>query len=176
MELVELGNEILNKVPEVFDYEKDNAIEFATELMEKMIEFRGVGLSANQVGHDKRVFCMGVKNPNTGEEFNRTLFNPLLLGVNEERSVIEEGCLSMPGFKLHVSRPTECTIKYHDINNKETTEKFLGLAARVALHEYDHMLGLNMTHRVSKLKMRRALTALDKRVKRFNKRKEQDGR
>ena len=58
MELVELGNEILNKVPEVFDYEKDSAVEFATELMEKMIELRGVGLSANQVGHDKRVFCI----------------------------------------------------------------------------------------------------------------------
>mgnify|MGYP000066634100 FL=1 len=176
MELVALDNPLLKKQPEVFDFENDNAKEFATDLMKKMIELKGIGLSANQVGEDKRVFCMGVKNPNTGEEFNRTLFNPLLIGVNDETSLAEEGCLSMPGFRLHISRPTECTIKYFDLNNKETTETFLGLAARVALHEYDHMLGLNFTSRASKLKLDRAIKSLDKKVKRFNRRKKENDR
>ena len=43
-------------------------------------------------------------------------------------------------------------------------EQFLDLAARVVLHEYDHMIGQNFTQRVSKLKLDRAIKAMKKKV------------
>ena len=97
-------------------------------------------------------------------------FNPVVIGVNEEEIVMQEGCLSIPGLRLNIKRPTECTITYFDAEQKEHTERFLGLAARIALHEYDHMLGFNFMSRVSKFKLDRAMKSLNKRVKAFNRR------
>ena len=166
LKLLKIDHPLLKKVPEEFNFEEHDAKEYSRKLNARMIELGGVGLSANQVGLDMRVFTIGVQNPNTKETFTRTLFNPLLVEVNEDTSIAEEGCLSIPGFRLHVKRPTECVITYHNVDNEVVTERFLGIAARVALHEYDHMLGTNFMHRVSKLKMQRAIKALDKKVRR----------
>lgn len=63
-----------------------------------------------------------------------------------------------------VKRPTKCTLKYQNENGDEVVEEFLDLAARVVLHEYDHMLGQNFTQRVSKMKLDRAIKAQKKKV------------
>ena len=63
-----------------------------------------------------------------------------------------------------VKRPTEVTLKYQDTEGNEVVEQFKDLAARVVLHEYDHMIGQNFTQRVSKLKLDRAIKAMKKKV------------
>tara|TARA_B100001173_G_C15696071_1_gene424053 strand:+ start:58 stop:258 length:201 start_codon:yes stop_codon:yes gene_type:complete len=57
-------------------------------------------------------------------------------------------------------------MSYRNEKNEVVLEEFDGLWARVALHEYDHMLGQNFTQRVSQLKLDRAI----KKAKKFNKR------
>ena len=64
-----------------------------------------------------------------------------------------------------VKRPTSVTLKYQNENGDEVVEEFLDLAARVVLHEYDHMLGQNFTQRVSKMKLDRAIKAQQKTAK-----------
>ena len=167
LKLLPIDHPLLKKTPEEFNFEENDAHDTARILKKRMIDLGGVGLSANQIGLDQRAFCIGVRNPVTDEVFERVMFNPLLIVVNDETSIAEEGCLSVPGLRLHVRRPTECTITYYNEKQEQVTEKFLGIAARVALHEYDHMLGKNFMHRVSKLKMQRAIKALDKKVKRY---------
>ena len=90
-----------------------------------------------------------------------------LVGASEEEESMREGCLSFPGLWLMVKRPTHCAIKYFNEEGKEMVETYQGVTARVIMHEYDHMLGLNFTMRVSKMKLERALKALEKKVKKY---------
>ena len=83
---------------------------------------------------------------------------------------MREGCLSFPGLWLMVKRPKQVVIKYYDEDNEEKIETYEGVAARVILHEYDHMLGANFTMRVSKLKLERAFKALEKKIKKHQRR------
>ena len=48
---------------------------------------------------------------------------------------------------------------------RDSIETYEGVTARVILHEYDHMLGYNFTQRASKLKVERAMKALNKKFK-----------
>ena len=164
LELLPLNHPMLKVPPNEFDFEKEDAKEFAKLLWNRQKELGGVGLSANQVGRNSKVFTMGVDR---GEDYNyqRVLFNPELMSYSEETISLEEGCLSEPGITLMVRRPITCTMSYKNEDNEVVMEEFEGLWARVALHEYDHMLGQNFTMRVSKIKLDRAI----KKAKKYHK-------
>lgn len=167
LELISFNDPLLKKVPELFDFEKDDAKELSKQLLVAMREFGGVGLSANQVGFDKKVFVIG----GAGMD-DKAIFNPELLSVGKSGITMREGCLSYPGLWLNLTRPDTCVLKYKDVNGEEVIEEFGGVYARVVLHEFDHMVGQNFTMRASALKIERALKALDKKVLRhYNRRK-----
>jgi peptide deformylase len=164
IKLISFTDPLLKKEPSLFDFEKDNAEEIKNTLFSGMHKFGGVGLSANQIGLDMKVFVVG----GSGLE-NKTIFNPELLSVSKTSTTMREGCLSYPGLWLNLTRPDGCVIKYQDVDGKEVIEEFGGVYARVMLHEYDHMVGQNFTMRASSLKIQRALKSLDKKVKRVQK-------
>jgi peptide deformylase len=170
LNLVSIVDPILKIAPKKFDFDENDGKEIASKLRLKMSELGGVGLSANQVGLDMSVMVLGVRNPKNDEQFERVCFNPVMIGASDQQIMMQEGCLSIPGLRLNIKRPKTCTITYFDAEQKEHTERFLGLAARIALHEYDHMLGFNFMSRVSKFKLDRAMKSLNKRVKAFNRR------
>jgi len=152
--------------PTEFDFDNDDAEKLSEQLFIAMYKAGGVGLSANQVGIDKKVFVIGGKGLD-----EKAIFNPELVDVSDETSSLKEGCLSYPGLWLMIKRPVGCIFKYYDEKGNETVEEFKGIPARVMLHEYDHMLGQNFTMRASSLKIQRALKKLDKKVKRYKKEK-----
>lgn len=159
LELLPISDDFLKKEPSLFDFEKDDAKELYEKLFARMEELGGIGLSANQVGLDMKMFVFGEET-----SLKRCIINPVLISVGDEQVSMKEGCLSLPGVFLMVKRPTSCTLKYHNENGDEVVEEFLDLAARVVLHEYDHMLGQNFTQRVSKMKLDRAIKAQKKKV------------
>lgn len=159
LELLQFGDDMLKRAPKLFDFEKDNAKEVCDTLFSRMKELGGIGLSANQVGLDMRIFVFG-----DGEALTRYIINPTVIAVGEETECMKEGCLSLPGVYLMIRRPTEVTLKYHDTDGNEVVEQFKDLAARVVLHEYDHMIGQNFTQRVSKLKLDMAIKSMKKKV------------
>lgn len=165
LKLLPFGHPQLKQKPTEFDFENDDALQLKKDLLAAMYKFGGVGLSANQVGIDKKVFVIGGKGVDT-----KAVFNPELLNVSDEVISMREGCLSYPGLWLHIKRPVGAIFKYYDENGNETIEEFKGIPARVMLHEYDHMLGQNFTMRASNFKIQRALKGLDKKVKRFKQR------
>lgn len=165
LELIPFADPRLKTPPKEFDFDKEDATELKKKLFEAMYRFGGVGLSANQVGLDKKVFVIG----GTGVE-TKAVFNPVLMNVSDEVISMKEGCLSYPGLWLMIKRPVGCIFKYWDEEGNETVEEFKGIPARVMLHEYDHMLGQNFTMRASELKIQRALKQLDKKVKRYRQR------
>lgn len=155
LQLLPLGHPMLKVPPDNFS-DWDNAEEFGKKLLKKQVEIGGVGLSANQVGLNARVFTMSIY----GKEW--VFFNPELVTVSDEVVLMEEGCLSAPGVLLKVKRPERCTISYQNSDKDIVVEEFDGLEARIVLHEYDHMLGQNFLMRVGKLQLDRAIKKVKK--------------
>jgi peptide deformylase len=116
-----------------------------------MKEIGGIGLSANQVGIDARVFIMGVDDLLIG------VFNPTITEYGEEEDSFNEGCLSFPGLSLQVKRPTSIVATYCNEKGEQVTNRFQGLTARVFQHEFDHMEGKTFQSRVSQLKWNLAI-------------------
>lgn len=162
MELLKFTDPALRVIPTAFDFKTQNAQELADTLWEECRRLKGLGLSANQVGIDARVFVMGTDDSN-----RRNIFNPQVVSFSEETELAKEGCLSYPGLWLTVKRPIEVTMSYQTVTGEHVVEKFIGLPSRIAQHEYDHMQGLNFSDRVSQLKLDMALKSLNKRAKRY---------
>ena len=113
-------------------------------LRENMIHYGGVGLSANQIGIGERVFIM-VLNMETEETI--TCFNPRIIKRYDDNVWCEEGCLSFPDEIINVERPDRIVVKYEDEDRKDHKIKLSGMAARVFLHEFDHLEGIVFTER-----------------------------
>jgi len=124
--------------------------ELAEGLYDAMKKNDGLGISANQVGVPYRVFCMRTEPP-------ITLFNPRIVDVSEEEVLMKEGCLSFPLLYLNVKRPDRVRIRFQKEDGETVTETFIGMSARIALHEYDHMDGKVFTQKASKFESQRAI-------------------
>jgi peptide deformylase len=162
VELIKFTDPALRKVPETFDFETGNAKELVDTLWEESRRLRGLGLSANQVGIDAKVFVMGSDDTN-----RKNVFNPNVISVSKETELAREGCLSYPGLWLSVKRPKEVTLSYQTVDGTHVVETFIGLQARIAQHEFDHMEGLNFSDHVSQLKLDMALKSLNKRARKY---------
>lgn len=162
MELLKINDPILRELPDEFDFETQNAQELADALWAKCRELKGLGLSANQVGINAKVFVMGSDDNN-----RKNIFNPTIVSLSDNKSMATEGCLSLPGLWLNIRRPEEITISYRNIEGEYVVEQLAGLEARIALHEYDHMIGMIFLDRASKLKREMAIKSLEKRAKRY---------
>ena len=118
--------------------------EMSRILKENMVHYGGVGLSANQIGIGERVFIM-VLNMETEETI--TCFNPRIIKRYDDNVWCEEGCLSFPDEIINVERPDRIIVKYEDEDKKDHKIKLSGMAARVFLHEFDHLEGIVFTER-----------------------------
>ena len=118
--------------------------EMSRILKENMIHYGGVGLSANQIGIGERVFIM-VLNMETEETI--TCFNPRIIKRYDDDVWCEEGCLSFPDEIINIKRPDRVVVKYEDEDKKDHKIKLSGIAARVFLHEFDHLEGIVFTER-----------------------------
>ena len=118
--------------------------EMSRILKENMIHYEGIGLSANQIGIGERVFVM-ILNVETEETI--TCFNPRIIKRYDDNVWCEEGCLSFPDEIINIQRPNRIVVKYEDEDKKNHKIKLDGLAARVFLHEFDHLEGIVFTER-----------------------------
>lgn len=100
----------------------------------------GIGLSANQIGLDYRVFVAEVPDAQGGTKFY-AVFNPNIEKVSDEKVPYEEGCLSVPGKWGNVVRPEKIVVSGLDKRGKPAKIKAWGLLARVFQHEIDHLSG-----------------------------------
>ena len=113
-------------------------------LIDNMIHYNGIGISANQIGIWERAFAM-VRDLEHNEVM--VCFNPRIVKSYAEEVEMEEGCLSYPELFLKIKRPDKIVVKYEDEDKKTHKMKLQGLASRVFQHEYDHMEGIDFTQR-----------------------------
>ncbi|MGE0034495.1 MAG: peptide deformylase [Xanthobacteraceae bacterium] len=135
------------------------------DMFETMYDAPGVGLAAIQVGAPQRIVTIDVakkeepKNP-------QVFINPELLGVSEEKTIHEEGCLSIPEYYDDVERPEQIRVRYLDLGGKSQEIEANGLLARCLQHEVDHLNGVLFIDYLSKLKRDRVLKKFVKAAKR----------
>jgi peptide deformylase len=166
MKLVYHPNEWLDKEVKTFDFDNLDAKDIEKQMIEIMDKHKGVGLSANQVGLDAKIFVM---EPEGLEGYDKpfAVINPTIEAVSEQKITGEEGCLSFPGLFFKVTRAEALVAKFIDSNAKECTIEFKGWNARIFQHEFDHLYGINYIDRVSKLKLDMAKKKQQKLLKKY---------
>ncbi|MEK7147201.1 MAG: peptide deformylase [Patescibacteria group bacterium] len=140
----------LRRPARLFDFSKFSKKEIG-ELIKKMRKemkiAQGIGLSANQIGLDFKVFVAEAPSETGAVKFY-AVFNPAIKSFSKEIFEIEEGCLSVPNFYGKVKRPAKIVLSGFDKNNKKITIKAWGFLARVFQHETDHLNGILFTDKV----------------------------
>jgi peptide deformylase len=85
---------------------------------------------------------------------------------SEEKSIYEEGCLSIPDVHEDVERPARVKVKYLDLEGKPHEEEAEGLFATCIQHEVDHLNGVLFIDHISRLKRQRITKKFAKAAKR----------
>lgn len=137
MKIVSEPNPILRKVTEpVEDVQAPHLKELIDDMVYTMRKANGIGLAANQVGIDARIFVI---DTNDGAI---ALFNPEITKRSNKTEVSEEGCLSVPGKYGPKKRHYAVTVRGFDEEGEEVEYDAEGLFARVIQHEMDHLNGI----------------------------------
>jgi peptide deformylase len=121
-----------------------------------MADALGVGLAAPQLGASQRllVYRIGPDAPVIA------LVNPKIDWMSEQREVLEEGCLSIPGITVDVERPVHVRVRARDEVGDPRSVEASGLEARVIQHEMDHLDGVLILDRTTRDQRREAMRAL----------------
>ncbi|MFA5298964.1 MAG: peptide deformylase [Lutibacter sp.] len=163
--IIAYGDPILRKMGVDIDKEYPNLEELIEDMKETMINARGVGLAAPQVGKAIRLFIVDTSPFGEDEEldekerdylgnFKKIFINAKMLHEEGEDWAFNEGCLSIPQITEDVFRKEKIKIEYLDENFEKHIEVIDGLAARVVQHEYDHIEGVLFIDKIASLTKR----------------------
>jgi peptide deformylase len=154
--IVAYGDAVLKKVASPIESDQFDEVQVLIDsLFETMYHANGVGLAAPQVGKDIRLFIIDstqMHDDDSGKGFKLAFLNPEVLEESGPPFVYEEGCLSIPGIRGDVSRPSLLRIKWQGQDGQWQEQVFEGLDARVIQHEYDHIEGILFTDKLSSLR------------------------
>ena len=148
------------------DVEKvdDEIRKLMDDMLETMYAANGIGLAAIQIGIPKRIIVMDIsKDKNIKEPMY--FVNPVIREKNQNKSIYEEGCLSVPDQFAEIERPSKCELEYLDYNGKKKFLKAEGLLATCIQHEMDHLEGILFIDYLSKLKKSIIVKKLSKKNK-----------
>jgi peptide deformylase len=148
--IVKYGDPVLEtptKPVEAFD---DEFHKLTDDMFESMYAAQGVGLAAPQIGIGLRVTVIDVTN-GKNPEARLVCANPQIIHAEGEQHE-EEGCLSLPGFRGRVLRPSFVTIRAQNLTGEEFEMRGEGLLARAFCHEIDHLDGILFINHLSILK------------------------
>ena len=109
-------------------------------------EAPGVGLAAPQVGENLMLAIINLED--VGPPF--VIINPKILSKSIKKTLMEEGCLSIPGYFVEVKRPKRIEAEVYNEDGKRMVIKGEGLLAKVLQHEIDHLNGVMIKDKAKK--------------------------
>ena len=151
MNIIKFPNSILREKIENFDFLNPSVdpVQLEKDMIELMLKYDGIGLSATQVGIKVRMFVMGHNdNPEAAQAF----YNPSIVKWTDETEDLEEGCLSFPGIYVSIKRPKKILARWQNSKGECQESEFDGYNCKCFLHELDHLEGIVFQDRVSTLK------------------------
>ena len=117
------------------------------EMLQTMYSANGIGLAAPQVAVNKQLIVIDCE-PDNPANLPLVLINPKITGYSRELCSVQEGCLSIPGVYLDVTRPQAIELTFKDEQGRPCQLKAGGLLSRVIQHEMDHLYGVLFVDRV----------------------------
>ena len=164
MQIIIAPDSRLNQISKKVEIIDDSIISTLDQMLECMYQNNGIGLAAPQVGILKRLVVIDCSD-NIDKKKPLKLINPEIIKFSKNISEFEEGCLSLPSQYAKVTRPSEITLKYRNIEGMICESKFSGLEATCIQHEIDHLDGKLFVDHISKLKK----NIIIKKLKKFKK-------
>ncbi len=136
----------------------------ADDMLETMYKAPGIGLAAPQIGVLKRLMVIDVAKRRDEEAKPEPLvfINPVITWSSQERSVYEEGCLSIPDYYEEVERPAVVHVSFLDRDGKPKSIEADGILATCIQHEIDHLDGVLFIDHISRLKRHRIIRKFEK--------------
>ena len=119
----------------------DALIKLADDMMKTMYDAPGIGLAAPQIGVLERLIVMDCAKKEGEEPDPIIMVNPIITASSAEKSVYEEGCLSIPEHFAEITRPEFVQVEWIDLDGKQRSEEFNGLKSTCVQHEIDHLNG-----------------------------------
>lgn len=152
--IVAYGDPVLKRVSKDIDKTYPDLNGLIQNMYETMANANGVGLAAPQIGKDIRIFVVDgtVLESLKDSGFRKVFINVHILEQTGEEWAYEEGCLSIPGIRESIMRPSKLKVKYVDENFTEHVEEYEGIQARIIQHEHDHLDGKLFIDYLSPLK------------------------
>ena len=150
LKIVTYPDSVLSQKAETVDEVTDEVRDLMDRMLTVMYDAPGVGLAAPQVGVSKRIIVLDVSRDGDGRNPIK-LVNPEIVCGEGEIS-FEEGCLSLPDFNAEVKRNETVTVRGLNEQGEEVTFDADGILAIVFQHEIDHLDGILLVDKVSRLK------------------------
>jgi peptide deformylase len=129
------------------------------DMFETVYAAPGVGIAAPQIGASHRVFVIDLSVGKVPSE-RIVLINPEFVR-REGMQLVEEGCLSVPGFHATVARPKSVTVRGLDPAGRERVVEAEGFLARAIQHEMDHLDGILFVDRLRAVQRRLILRRIE---------------
>ncbi len=150
LEILKYPHPILQKKTESVSCIDDTIRQLVRNMAETMYAAPGVGLAAPQVGIPLRVAVLDVTKANEAKDL-LVLINPEIV-ASEGECAWEEGCLSIPDCNEEVKRLKKVSVRFQNLEGRETTvtaEDLLSIALQLAI---DHLDGILFIDRLSRIK------------------------
>jgi peptide deformylase len=141
--ITKIGDPVLRCPSKNADFTTEDLSAIAKKMHDVLRDVRGLGLAGPQIGILKRIFVYDVG------EGPQTMINPEIVWSSEETVEDTEGCLSIPGHEMSVSRAAKIKIAGYDLDGNKKEIEAEGLTARVFQHEMDHLNGVMIIDRTS---------------------------
>ncbi len=140
-DIVKDGEPLLRKKSRPVDKFDGKLHALLDDMLETMRMADGVGIAAPQVGILRQAVICELEAPEGEEAEILEMINPVIL-KKSGKQIGTEGCLSVPGKRCEVLRPSKITVRFQDREGKEITREFEDFNAVVASHEIDHLSGV----------------------------------
>lgn len=154
------GDPVLNQVTTEIENIDGRVAALADTMIETMYEAPGVGLAANQIGIQKRLF---VYDKGDGPV---VVVNPTIVESDGEWTY-EEGCLSVPGLSWEITRPNAIHLVGFDLDGNEISVETSEFEGRIFQHEMDHLNGVLLIEHLDTDQKKEAKKILRKRQLQF---------
>ncbi|QLF69224.1 peptide deformylase [Peteryoungia desertarenae] len=162
--LIILPDPLLRQTSAPIERFDDDLQKLADDMLETMYDAPGIGLAGIQIGVPRRILVIDVSKEGEDKQ-PLVIINPEILTSSDERSVYEEGCLSIPDYYAEVERPAKVTVKSLDRHGKEQLLEADGLLATCLQHEIDHLNGVLFIDYISRLKREMVIKKFTKAAK-----------
>jgi peptide deformylase len=134
----------------------DSIRSLVADMLETMYDAPGIGLAAVQIGVPKRLLVIDLQEQEDEEGKGirepRVFINPEIHDEDEDYTVYNEGCLSVPDQYAEVERPASCRATWTDLDGTQHDERIEGMLATCLQHEMDHLEGVLFIDHLSRLK------------------------